>query len=288
MFRIFFKFIFFSFLFSFPLLAYECEVSICAIFQNDAPYLKEWIEFHRLVGVKRFYLYNNLSTDNYKEVLKPYVKKGIVKLINWPYSYECWKEWDDIQKAAYENAVKLTKGKTKWLAILDTDEFLFPVHGNSLPQFLRTFESMEHIGGVCVNWVMYGTSNVAKIPEDKLLIETLVLSNGDGNDHFKSIVRPERVSYVCSPHYVIYKEGICHCTPSNQGVIPPFVEIDKIRINHYWSRDEYYLNNIKIPRRLRWGTPPETCQLWGIINNGHYDQSIFRFINPLRKRVFKK
>jgi hypothetical protein len=147
---------------------------------------------------------------------------------------------------------------------------------------------MPHVGGICVNWVMYGTSNVAKIPDDKLLIETLVWSAGDGNHHFKSIVRPERVSVVCSPHYVIYKEGIIHCTPSNQPVHPPFVDIEKIRINHYWSRDEYYLNNVKIPRRMRWGTPLETCQLWGSMNNAYYDTSIFRFIEPLRKKVFKK
>jgi hypothetical protein len=285
MLRKFFQFIVVSLLITSPVLGYDCDLSICTIFQNDAPYLKEWIEFHRELGVKRFYLYNNLSTDNYKEVLKPYIKKRIVKLIDWPFSYESLSEWDQIQIAAYENAVKLSKGKTKWLAILDTDEFLFPVHDNSLPQFLRRFESSEEIGGICVNWVMYGTSHVAKIPEDRLLIETLVLSNGEGDNHFKSIVRPERVSVVCSPHYVRYKKGFSHFKPSGKRNRAPFVEIDNIRINHYWSRDEYYLHHIKIPRRLRWGTSPEECQIWGSINNGHYDQSIFRFIEPLRKRM---
>ena len=43
------------------------NVSACAIFQNEAPYLKEWIEYHRLIGVEHFYLYNNGSTDNYDE-----------------------------------------------------------------------------------------------------------------------------------------------------------------------------------------------------------------------------
>lgn len=27
-----------------------CELAICAIFKNEAPYLKEWIEFHRILG----------------------------------------------------------------------------------------------------------------------------------------------------------------------------------------------------------------------------------------------
>lgn len=32
---------------------------ICAIFKEEAPYLPEWIEFHRLMGVERFFLYDN-------------------------------------------------------------------------------------------------------------------------------------------------------------------------------------------------------------------------------------
>ena len=38
-------------------------LAICAVYRNEAPYLREWIEFHRLVGVERFFLYNNRSTD---------------------------------------------------------------------------------------------------------------------------------------------------------------------------------------------------------------------------------
>lgn len=266
---------------------YDYNLSICMIFQNDAPYLKEWIEFHRLLGAEHFYLYNNLSTDNYKEILKPYIKKGIVELTDWPYPSNNVQEWDNIQIAAYKHGLKQAKGKSKWLAILDSDEFLFPTKLKTIPEFLKPFESFPHIGGVCVNWVVYGTSYVPKIPDNKLLIETLVLSNGPGDHHFKSIVRPEKVDWIPSPHYAIYKKGICHCTPSNAPVIPPFVDIENIRINHYWSRDEYYLNNVKIPRRIKWGTPAEVCQLWSKASNNHHDTSIFRFIEPLRQKIFK-
>ena len=30
------------------------QVSICAIFKNEAKYLKEWIEFHKIIGVEHF------------------------------------------------------------------------------------------------------------------------------------------------------------------------------------------------------------------------------------------
>ena len=47
------------------------NVSICAIFKNEAPYLREWIEFNHLVGIEHFYMYNNNSEDDYLVVLKP-------------------------------------------------------------------------------------------------------------------------------------------------------------------------------------------------------------------------
>lgn len=53
----------------------QYKVSVCAIFKNEAPYLKEWIEFNRIVGVEHFYLYNNNSEDNYEEIIAPYIKK---------------------------------------------------------------------------------------------------------------------------------------------------------------------------------------------------------------------
>jgi hypothetical protein len=58
-------------------------LAACAIYLNEAPNLQEWIEFHRLVGVERFYLYNDNSTDDHRAVLAPYVDEGIVVLKDW-------------------------------------------------------------------------------------------------------------------------------------------------------------------------------------------------------------
>jgi hypothetical protein len=266
--------------------AHQHELAICAVFQNEAPYLKEWIEFHRLQGATHFYLFNNLSEDNYRSVLKEYVKKGIVTLIDWPYTATNNPEWDHIQIKACELGRQLACGKAKWLALLDIDEFLFATSHTSFVEFLRLFENVDPVGGICVNWVVYGTSHVEKIPPNKLLIETLVLSSGHLSDHFKSIIRPERVAYVCSPHYAIYQPGYRHYTVSDAIPFPPFMYLNQARINHYWPRDLDYLERVKIPRRIKWGTPLEVSKLWAEAANNHYDTSIFPYIEPLRKKVF--
>ena len=59
------------------------RVSLCLIFKNEAPFLKEWLDYHLTVGVEHFYLYNNSSDDDFKRVLEPYIKKGTVALIDW-------------------------------------------------------------------------------------------------------------------------------------------------------------------------------------------------------------
>ena len=48
-------------------------LAACTIYRDDAAYLAEWIEFHRLMGVERFFLYDNGSTDDHREVLAPYL-----------------------------------------------------------------------------------------------------------------------------------------------------------------------------------------------------------------------
>src|SRR5436190_22744853 len=75
-----------------PTKAHQYNLAVCAMFQNEARFLKEWLEFNILIGVEHFYLYNNYSTDNYLEILQPYIDAGIVDCIGWPYSHEGFDE----------------------------------------------------------------------------------------------------------------------------------------------------------------------------------------------------
>ena len=140
------------------------ELSVLAIFQNEDRFLKEWLDFYRVLGVDHFYLYNNLSDDNYLEVLQPYVKAGLVELFDWPFASQPGSEsdWNRIQSAAYLEGLRRAKGQSKWVAIVDTDEFLFPVNQQHLKTFLKDYENCS---GILVNWQVFGTSHVAKVPE---------------------------------------------------------------------------------------------------------------------------
>jgi hypothetical protein len=231
------------------------ELSICAIFRDEAKYLPEWIEFHRKQGVEHFYLYDNLSVDEPESYLRSYIKKNIVSLISWPYESVGLQDWNPLQCKAYEHCVNSARTESKWIAFLDTDEFLFCLDGTKLPKFLRKFK--EH-GALSVNWVMYGTSNTT-LQENEKITEQLVYRaelNTPRNIHVKSIVQTQYIVGFVNPHYPLLHEGKQQVTENQQpfyGPFSPYISVEQIRINHYWSRDLDFFYNEKIPRGEKWG-----------------------------------
>ena len=137
------------------------KVSICAIFRNEAPYLKEWIEFHKIVGVEHFYIYNNYSDDNYAEVLQPYVEDGVIDLIEWPY--------EQGQMKAYQDCLEKYSEETKWIGFIDLDEYVVPVKYDSIYEFLSKFE--KNRPSVLIYWRLFGTSGKLDRDRDTLITE---------------------------------------------------------------------------------------------------------------------
>ena len=262
------------------------SIAICAMFKNEAPYLKEWIEFHRIIGVDHFYLYNNCSDDNYYEILEPYIATGIITLVDWPYF--CSGNWDDVQIKAYNNCLKYVADKYFWLAIIDVDEFIVPVTSNNLCEFLDSYKSYA---GVEISWQNYGTSFLDEIPENKTMLEMLIYKapkNSKRNANCKSI---------CQPRYV-KKLGIHtneYLRNRLKGVTFPFRtndsdlrSVDVIRIQHYWTRTENYFKEKKIPRlksNEQYKYTFEKAESKRAESNSEIDTTALRFIPELRKRL---
>lgn len=142
------------------------KVSVCAIFKNEAQYLKEWIEWHKIVGVEHFYLYNNNSDDSYEEVLAPYIKDGTVTLVQWPRN--------QAQMQAYQDGIEKFGSETEWLSFIDIDEFIVPNSTDSIYEFLKPFQKKRPV--VVAYWKMFGTSGKLSRDMDGLVTEDLTVS----------------------------------------------------------------------------------------------------------------
>lgn len=268
--------------------ACEYYLSICAIFQNEARWFKEWLEFHRLVGVEHFYLYNNNSTDHYREILEPYIAQGVVDLIEWPTSEE--EGVTHTQYQVYNHCIGQCVGHTRWLAVIDLDEFLAPVVTSDLPSYLKEYDSVVSLGGIMVYWQFYGTSWISKLGEDELLIERMVckMPEDDGWNHqVKTICKPHKVAEYFV-HGASYKPRYWDATTNGLGGPHRPTQIDQLRINHYWTRDEDFLLNIKKPRREKYEGAvwsEESIDHFRHWMNSEEDRFMDRFVPELRKRM---
>lgn len=288
-----YKIVFFLFFLPLALFGEKYQLSICTVFQDDAPYLKEWIEFHKLQWVEHFYLYNNNSTDNFLEILEPYIKTNEVTLVAWPQKHKPANghAWNGVQTRAYKNCIKKYGTETKWLAVIDTDEFLFCPTGTPLPKFLKKYKDYA---GVCANWLMFGTSNVQDIPPDGLMIEFLIhcsCKNDSVHTHVKSIVQPKYVADCYNPHVFQYINGQFAVDANYQRIEESFsksISLDKIRINHYWTRTERFLNEVKIPRRAHmYGEDGNKIRKIAKKYNESTDSAILQFVDLLKNTMKK-
>ncbi|MFC3652667.1 glycosyltransferase family 92 protein [Dyella humi] len=225
----------------------RCVLAICAVFKDEAAYLREWVEFHQLMGVERFYLYNNNSSDRYLDALQVHIASGAVVLHEWPRH--------PAQLQAYEHCLKTHGNEADWIAFIDVDEFLFSPNATLLPDVLA--EYADH-PGVGVNWVMFGSAGHTHKPTGGVLENYLrrgELESGvpyahlrlpDGsyrseNAHIKSIVQPSKVMACKNAHFMLYTDNARAVDENGQPIDGPFtakVSVNKLRINHYWSKSE--------------------------------------------------
>lgn len=165
-----------------------------------------------------------------------------------------------------------------------------PVIASNLIQFLSDYEN-DKIGGVCANWQMYGTSGIAKIPENQLMVEALLLkASADlpDNRFVKTIVRPERVQ-KCGIHNTQYffKYITVNSDKKNSTGIRQNLLLDKIRINHYWTRDEHYCFSQKLSRlknTTKWKSEEQLISLQNTLNQ-EFDPIMLRFTEALKKNL---
>ena len=205
------------------------RLAVCLIFKNEADYLKEWVEFHRLVGVEKFFLYNNNSDDDYKRVLAPYVAEGLVTLYDFPIHPPA------AQAAAYNACLNVYRSHARWIAFIDIDEFLYPREGDSLLDILSDYEEFP---AVAVNWLMFSTSGHVLRPKG-LVIRNYTRCQAGANKHVRLIVNPAMTERVYNAHEAQFLEGRCAVNEQRCEIRGPYSEppsILRLCINHYWTR----------------------------------------------------
>jgi len=264
------------------------NLSMCAFFKNEAKSLKEWLEYHLVVGVDHFYLYNNGSYDQFREILNPYIKRGVVTLIYWPDLIEAQKKdktWMWVLStliSAYENAIKIrTANETKWLVFADVNEFLVPIEAKKLSEVL---EKYGRYPGIIIPMDFFDASKDDTLPRRKLLIETAELVGAQLNPEWevaKMIFKPDQCKGFTWPPY--------KCWFKNEQEA---IKLDRkeLRINRYLNRFKGCLDSGKLREKLQVDNRIlSEEELSGLLEEGYeikdQDCAIHRFIPKLLKKL---
>lgn len=217
-------------------------LAACTIYRDDADYLTEWIEFHLLAGVERFFLYDNGSTDGHLDELAPYLEAGVAVRHEWPFPFLGHGGRPKAMFTAFEHCAGAHRDDARWIAFLDVDEFLFSPTGAALPEVLRDFEEFP---GVVSSRAEFGPSGHATKPAGLVIESYIERIEPPPDEHaaYKSIVDPRRVARTLSAHSFRYTDGLPvdeerrPVDPLKRMTRKPVVW-SRLRVHHYFSRSE--------------------------------------------------
>jgi len=224
---------------------FKYKLSIAVIVKDEERHILEWIEYHRMIGVEHFYIYDNGGSKALEKMLLPYISNGIVDLIDYP--------GVRMQLSAYDDTINNFKYQSKYIALIDADEFLvckesnlYHLINNSLDIDNDKLSLLPLLpGGLVINWEVFGTSGFETDTSYGLLTATHLYRYSDSkiypNAHIKTIVNPRTVDKpnVHNMKFLPYFGSRSLMGSFNVGsFFPDGVKEDRIRVYHYAYRSE--------------------------------------------------
>lgn len=254
-------------------------LSAVIIIKNEKDYIREWIEYHLLIGVEHFYIFDNESTDDVLEVLQPYIDQDIVS-----YTYV---EGGKKQIPAYVSTMLNNYKETNWLAILDADEFLVSTGDEDIKEFLK--KTSFFTSQLLLGWMVFGSSG-QKNREPGLVTQRFRWhASDDFVADYKPIVRPERYLRMKIPHWV---DVLGKTVDENRQIIWDYpksnISASKqlFRINHYYSKSlEEFEEKSARGRHIKEKAPRSMADFKKHDQNKEKDNFIDKEINVLKKKL---
>ena len=226
------------------------RVGICSIQRNRGPWIREWVLFHYLLGVRYFYIGLHKTHDDSIEILRQ---------LNLHINIKFFEVSDETYQAPQQDFYQFTLDhflhEVDWMAVIDGDEFLFPVKVDSLQAALQKFTA-KIFSALGVQWRCFGSSGHIKEPHGLILDNYKQRAPDDfpPNRHIKSVIQSK------------YARGTITTLGNTHHFETPFGTLDELgrqisgalsehkttaehlRINHYVCQSREFFVNVKRPQ----------------------------------------
>lgn len=209
-------------------------VAISTMSKDENDLLKESVDYHRLIGIQHFHLWDDGSEVPLAETFKEEIKEGIVRVDNIPNNHNLSR-----QEISQRSSLQEYLRDYKWVGLIDTDEFVVLLNSSTdIKDYLKEY---EQYGAVGLNWLMFGSNNHTKKQKSTIESYTQSMPEHDACCLVKSFVRPE--SHVPCRHNVHYLRTRDKTVNVDKKIITsaqnkPCIHDRGMRINHYFCRSK--------------------------------------------------
>jgi hypothetical protein len=231
-------------------------LAACLIVKNELEYLPEWIEYHRRMGISKFYVFDHNSSVPVITSIRQYVLTNLVEYFFTDFHWAD-RRYPNFQIATYDRCLQQFGKLHTFMAFIDSDEFIVVVDKTKrIPDILTDY---EQFGGVTMNWMVFGSSGHVATPPGGVLANYFKCFK---NGCVKTIVNTKyALKPGGDPHHFLYTGGHFAVSAGNQSlrVDGPFnhhysTAFNTMYINHYNTRS--YEDFIRKAKRGRATSDP--------------------------------
>jgi hypothetical protein len=218
---------------------------------NKANYLIEWIEFYRLVGFRKFVIYNTTDTNNRLSfILNTYAGKypGLVDVVQWNFSSLGLVNLHParyFQVEALHDCLIRYGDQSEWLGMLDLDEYIVPLHPyTTVVDYVHENFGRRIVGSINLRSQLFCTKHLNKYTAEendtnRLIIErfTFRARHRYKGGREKYLYRPRFVQYLSIHRQLV---GLPKQESSeNHITLAHYVMMNRLRTLPGCKADEY-------------------------------------------------
>ena len=219
---------------------FKNEIIMSTMVYNEDNYIRQWIQFHRNIGIDRFIIYDNSDIDdqqsekslektsNLEIIIEDFIKTGLVILIKWSYPKRMKVSGISGQSTRENHAIWAFK-TSKYIGMFDIDEYVnIQTTDTNIDSFFNNLIDTQkintnNIGSFrMLNKFFYNPDDLPSDEFNFLKIYNCDKITPSGRE--KNFIIPKNVSIYCV--HKILRGGKMYDVPRNT-----------IHFNHY-----YFLN----------------------------------------------
>ena len=228
----------------YPINKQKSGVCICSICKKENLYIREFVQYHFLLGVNKIIIYDNndINGEELEKLLENYIKKKFVDIIDV-------RGLSSIQIPIFNFCYQNNKKFYDWIAFLDIDEYIFIKNNVNFNNYIynKRFEKCELI---FLNWMIYNDNDLIKY-ENKSLSERFKNPKCLFNQG-KSLIRGGFTDLIIPSTHIPGINIHYFCNSNGKRIYPKnfygnIIDIDsKAFIKHYYTKTvEEFCRKIK-------------------------------------------